>query len=304
MLSGQSFQKGRCYALAFFLCGAPFATAADMGRSLETSAAEVPGDDIFGFTSPSDVGKPGDHGIAIENSFRLGKRDGNYGALSTKLEYGRTLATDFWLGVSAFGSWHDMRGVSSIGADLSRVQFDGFSTEIAYRFMPRSDRHPFAATLAFEPRWARIDGNTGTQATAFSGELKLFVDAVIVPDKWFWGFNASMAPQVAQASDAGSPWVSSSSANVSTALTYQVSPFFFMGGEIRYLAAFEGALAGRLAGEALMVGPNLLYKPSEKSAINIAWTPQVAGRSASTSDTLDLDSFTRHELRLKFVQQF
>jgi hypothetical protein len=40
---------------------------------------EVPGDDIFGFTDPTDVGHPGDTTFANENDGRWGKRSGTTG---------------------------------------------------------------------------------------------------------------------------------------------------------------------------------------------------------------------------------
>ena len=47
--------------------------------------AQVSADDIFGFTSQTDVGKPGDSGFANENDGRFGKRQGTYGALNTNM---------------------------------------------------------------------------------------------------------------------------------------------------------------------------------------------------------------------------
>ena len=41
----------------------------------EEKGLEVPGGDIFGFTSPTDVGNKGDHGLALELSNRAGKRE-------------------------------------------------------------------------------------------------------------------------------------------------------------------------------------------------------------------------------------
>ena len=40
---------------------------------------QVPGDDIFGFTSPTDVGKLGDSGFVNENDGRFGKRRATHG---------------------------------------------------------------------------------------------------------------------------------------------------------------------------------------------------------------------------------
>ena len=55
---------------------------------------DVPGENIFGFTDPTDVGKPGDTGLASENTGRAGKRMGRYFTLQSKTELGRTLDVD------------------------------------------------------------------------------------------------------------------------------------------------------------------------------------------------------------------
>jgi hypothetical protein len=53
-------------------------------------APDVPGGDIFGFTSGTDVGKVGDRGIALENSGAYGIGDGRWRGLSQKLEFSGT----------------------------------------------------------------------------------------------------------------------------------------------------------------------------------------------------------------------
>ena len=77
-----------------------------------------------------------------------------------------------------------------------------------------------------------------------------------------------------------------------------------MGAEVRYLGAFDGAYLNRTLGTALFIGPNLTVKFNEKSALNIAWTPQVSGSANGIGGTFDLSNFERHQLRVKFASGF
>jgi hypothetical protein len=93
--------------------------------------------------------------------------------------------------------------------------------------------------------------------------------------------------------------------NVSTALTYAWSPALFTGVEVRVLSAFDRALLGRYAGTGVFVGPTALWKITDKTAFNVVWTPQIAGRSHLNKDRmLDLDNFERQQFRAKLVVQF
>jgi hypothetical protein len=280
--------------------------AEEAGREAPAGEApDVPGDNIFGFTDPTDVGKPGDTGIASENTGRAGKRLGRYFALQSKTELGRTLGENTWGAVSFFNSYYRIRDVPDVDRNLSRTAFDGLSFEIERRLIERSATNPFAVTVSLEPRWLRLDPVAGTRVEAFSAEAKLFVDAVVVPEKLYWAMNLNYAPATERGMDPGAKWVGSAGTNVSTALTYAWTPNVFTGGEVRFLSAFNTAFFGRYAGSGLFVGPTFLWKITDKVAFNAVWTPQVAGRSQSNKDRLlDLDNFERHQFRAKLAVQF
>jgi hypothetical protein len=87
-------------------------------------------------------------------------------------------------------------------------------------------------------------------------------------------------------------------------LAYQVSERVFIGVEARYLTAFAGAFLNDFSGHALFAGPNLLVKLSDTADLNIAWTPQIAGRATGVPARLDLDNFERHQLRVKLAVSF
>ncbi|MBM3528816.1 MAG: hypothetical protein FJX62_12055 [Alphaproteobacteria bacterium] len=264
----------------------------------------VPGGDIFGFTSPTDVGSPGDCGLAFEYSGREGKADGRYWAGTLKTQFSATIAENVAVALSPFVSHHRIRNVTGLD-DLERTRFDGISGEVSWRFLERSAANRVAATFSMEPRWARVDGTSGAGVTAYAVEFKLFVDTVLVPDRLYAALNLNYAPATQKAdNDPAAGWVRSSSTNVSGALAYQINDRWFVGAEARYLAAFEGSALDRNVGEALFFGPTMMVKLSENAAFNVVWTPQIWGRAAGVDRRLDLDNFERHQFRAKLSLGF
>src|SRR5690349_11789473 len=90
------------------------AQAADLGAKAAGAAAapapaaeapDVPGGDIFGFTSGTDVGKVGDRGLALENTGAYGARDVRWRGLSQKLEFSGTFVENWSFAASLFGNW-------------------------------------------------------------------------------------------------------------------------------------------------------------------------------------------------------
>lgn len=265
---------------------------------------EVPGDYIFGFTSPTDVGNPGDTGLANENDGRAGKRGGTYRALNAKYELGHTFAPDWWAAVSLFAAHNHARNVPDL-TDINRIAFDGLSFEIEHRIVKRTVTNPFAVAVSLEPRWGRVDSVSGLPSDVINVAFKLFVDAVLIPDQLFWGFNAIWTPQRAEDPSDRSKWLSSSAILISSAIAYQVSPKLFVGVETRYLGSFGTIFPTREVGHAVYVGPTLLWKVTDTVAFNTSFQPQIAGRSTSNLGLrLDLDNFEKAQFRTKLVVAF
>lgn len=292
------------YALAFGALSLSPAFAADIatpapGEATLAEQPQAPGDDIFGFTSPSDTGNVGEKSFSLESTTRFGKGNGLYVTPSVKIEFGYAIAENVWVALSPFVTNYRIRDVAGID-NLSRTRFDGLSSELIWRFLPRTP-YGLAASFSVEPRWAQLDGVSGLGVNALSAEFKFYIDQVIIPDQLFAALNLNYQPGAQQAFAAGSPWVSGSATNVSAGLTWQITPSLFVGAEVRYLGVFDGAYLNRTLGTALFVGPNLTVKFSEKTALNIAWTPQISGDANGIGGRLDLINFERHQLRVKFA---
>ena len=294
-----------CASLVAFSAGAPSTAHAQPPSSdrPEEKGFEVPGGDIFGFTSPTDVGNKGDSGVAFELSNRAGKREGSYWSPTLKTQFSHTLADNFAVAFSPFLTGHRIREVPDL-EDRTRVQFDGFSGEIAYRFVERSETNPVAATFSMEPRIARVDALTGERVRSYGNEFKLFVDAVLVPERLYGAINVNYAVGTQRGFGPDETWADGSGTNVSGALTYQLTDKIFMGVEGRWLTAFSGAFLDDQAGWGLFAGPTMLVKITDSAALNLVWTPQVAGRAEGVGRHLDVDNFERHQFRAKFATAF
>ena len=199
-------------------------------------------------------------------------------------------------------------GVMVTGWD--KLAFDGLSGEVMLRLVKRAPGQPVALTVAMEPRWSRIDlfNFTGHPAQFYANELKLFVD-VALTEHLFAAMNAVyvLATQKYDIPDAS--WGNASATLVSAALTARVHKAekalvegVFLGVEGRVLSAFSGLSLNRNLGNAFFAGPTLAIAFQGDRMLNIAWTPQLAGRAhpASAPGPLDLDNFERHQFRIKF----
>ncbi|MDQ8726618.1 hypothetical protein [Bradyrhizobium sp. LHD-71] len=321
---------------AFFLQGAD-ALAAD--RSIKAAPAvtmlpavcvrsepspgtpEVPGGDIFGMLSPSDIGDPCSLSYAAEITGRTGKRDGRYVATTKKSQLTYTHSQQLSFAASPFVSafqWKDVGGnhdaLKGAGAGVERsslntVDFDGVSFEASWRVLSRSLQQPLAVTLSTEPRWFRRDAITGYRADSGQVELKLFAD-IALSEHWFVAVNANYGFGTQRLKIPRAELQKGSAYGVATALTFQAwkdetaaVQAVFIGVEARYVQGFSGLTLNFRVGEALFAGPTLAIAFKGGSMLNLVWSPQLGGHAwpPSAPGPLDCDNFERHQFRIKFA---
>ena len=135
----------------------------------------------------------------------------------------------------------------------------------------------------------------------YGGELSLALDKELVKDRIFAAFNAVYDPEVSRAPGA---WVRESMLAFSVAITTQISPGIFAGGEARYMRKYDGVDLDTLSGQAFFVGPSAFWRVSKRFAISGAWSVQVAGRATDVPATLDLVKFTRQQALLRVEYNF
>ena len=246
------------------------AHGADRDKAVET-------ENIFGFTAGSDTGDANGKGLSAEATPRIGKRIGAYRALDTKTEFGFGVTDDFNMSFSALGDCHRIRNVPEFDDVGGRCAFNGFGTQVRWRFLDRS-KGPFGLTLQLEPSFARIDGGSGLAGRGVGAENKLIFDRELVPGVLFGAVNllydvARFRERNALASERGGR------PGVSAALAVQVAPKVLLGAEARYQRTYEGLSLSRYSGDAFFVGPTL-FAQSGNVWLSAAWNVQVAGREA------------------------
>ena len=275
----------------------------DNGKG-DGNVPEVPGDDIFGFTSATDVGDKGDLGFANElNGFR-GKRDGSYQVLSNKMELGYTFAENWWIAGSAFISNHRIHGVTDLNdRDATSVRrHQRRDSSIVSLSAAQPIRSRSRSRSSRSGAWIDVADGTGVRTDGYGAAFKVYTDAVIVPDKIFWAANFVWAPFRQQPPEDRSIWLEGSGTSLSTALTFQPFKDLFVGAEVRQLVNYGGTRFNERIGYAYYLGPTLLWKITDKIAFNATWQPQIAGRSLDNPDLrYDLDNFERAQFRFKLA---
>lgn len=280
----------------------------------------LPGGYVFGFTDPTDSGNPCALDFASENDSRWSKRDGQYFALTSKNEisYGavRNVALSFAI-FTTYERWSNVTAVQDTlasqgnGVSIDRfnqANIDGLSGEVFVRMLTRGPRQPVAVAVAVEPRWSRFDRVTGYRAEGYGAEFKFLMDAVLT-ERVFAALNLNYGLGVQRFAVPNSSWTRGSAINMSAAAVAQLHAVerqliegVFLGVEGRYRSLFSGLALARTTGNAFTVGPTFAISFPGERIVNIAWSPQLAGkaRPAAAPGALNLDNFERHEFRLKY----
>jgi hypothetical protein len=255
---------------------------------------------LFGFTIGSDIGHVGHREIFIDTTSRFGKRVGSYGASTSRVEAGFTPFANFHIAIGTAGSLHKIIGVPGLD-DRHRFAFEAVSFEARTLLIDRN-KGPLGLAVVVEPHIAFVEEVSGQSVRKQAVEFKLVADKELVKDRLFGALNVLFEPERVRASGITE---TESTFGVSGALAVRVATNVFIGGEVRYLHKYEGALLNEYAGNATFVGPTLFAKINEKGFLSAAWSVQVAGGSVDTPGArLDLDHFTRHQVKLKAGFEF
>lgn len=257
-------------------------------------------ENIFGYTLGTDTGETGEKEVTFTLDGRLGKRAGTYTAYAGEAEFEYALTDDLKLSAGGVLNGFDISRVPGFD-DRSGGGFGGAFIEVKYRFLDHRTA-PFGLSLSIEPEWARYDEASGEAGTAYGIEFRLAADASLAGDFLFAAVNLVYAPEWERETEDGLGfWSAGSGLELSGAVTAQVAKDLFLGGEIRYLAAYDGATLGDRTGWGLFLGPTLYAQVTRDLYVKAAWSIQVAGSADGLWNTssLDLMNFERQQGRLQ-----
>ena len=256
---------------------------------------------LFGFTEGADIGKRGERELETETIGRFGKSAGSYAGLTQNNEAKIVPVDNLRLGAKATIAYFDISGVPGL-ADRGRAALQGILFEARYTLLERN-RYPFALTVIAEPRWSRVDDTGGEPITGFGGLLTVAMDRELIAGRLFGAFN------VLYDSEASHFHISiirhyQSRIGMSAGLSARVQPAFFVGGEIRYLRAYDGLALDAFSGQAVFAGPTMYLQLSKRLAMSAAWNRQIFGRSTAGGGTMDLTHFERQQAKIRVNLNF
>ncbi len=314
MVVGAGMRRAILATLGALAMAAP-AWSADVGRPLASAApSDLTGpDDAHGFLDGTGVGSRGDRGLTSETTGRLGKSDGTFTALHSKLEAAWTPVDRLQVSGAVWAGYHNIRNNIIPGyPDHNRFAFDGLAGQVRYQLRERgSAAFDPGLTVGLELRWGRFSDGLGLPAERFAATFKVAADAALVGDRLYGALNLNIGPGTER--PRGLPgYVNDSGLEIGGALAWRVSEggSTFVGGNVRYVAAFGGAFLNEWGGHAVLVGPTFFHKfgdiGSFKDAyVSLAWNAQVYGRAAGgVTGNLDLVNFERHQVRVKLGANF
>ena len=272
-----------------------FAMALVTGLTGTNGARAADTEHLFGFTTGADVGKVGERELETELTGRSGKHAGSYSAINQTFEAKITPFENLRISAAMAVAYFDVSGVPGL-MDRRQIAPQGFMVEARYRLLS-SERGPFSLTIIAAPRWDRTDEISGAAINGYGGTLTVAMDKAIIANRLFGAVNVLYDTEAANV-PATNSWQHDSRFGASAALSTQVQSGFFIGGEVRYLRAFDGTGLDRFAGHAVFAGPTMYYQLSPQLVLSGAWSFQVAGQTAS-GGALDLIHFERHQAKLR-----
>lgn len=263
-------------------------------------AEDIETEHLFGFTTGTSVNDAGEREIESEITDRFGKQAGSYNALSQTYEAKITPVDNFRIGAATALAYYGISGVPDL-ADRQQTALRGLSFEARYRLID-NQRGPFSLTIIAEPRWDRLDDIGGDATNGYGGTLTVALDKELIANRLFGAVNLLYDTEAAHLIVADT-WQHDSRTGISAALSTQIRPALFVGGEVRYLRAYDGLGLDRFAGQAVFAGPTMYYRISKSFAVSAAWNVQAFGQTTLGS-ALDLTHFERQQALVRFNYMF
>jgi hypothetical protein len=253
---------------------------------------------IFGFTEGSDVGNKGEWSFFHDSIIRAAGQTSGFAAWDGATGAGYSLTNRTVIGAAVTSSFQRYAAPSNMMGEIrsSESHSVGALASLKYQVF-RRDESPAGLAIQISPYWQQSKSSPIGHDT-IGTEFRLIADRTLVAERWFAAANLVYLPQHNAYAD-GSV-VRESTLEISGAVSHRLWGDLFVGGEVRHLAKFQGYSIERFAGRALYLGPTLFTAVGEQGYFGVAWSMQVAGSARITAaPQLDLESFERHQFRLK-----
>ncbi|MDC7785834.1 hypothetical protein PQJ75_23080 [Rhodoplanes sp. TEM] len=282
---------------------AAYASATEAAAAAKAGAHDHGGDDhvdtehIFGFTMGSDIGEKGEVELEMETTGGFGKRHGTYWTISTLSLVKYTVTDSFRVAPGVIFGGSKVKNVPGFD-DRQQASVEGAVFEMRYKVLDRAVA-PFGLTLHVQPGWNRVDEATGLRVESYGSEFAALFDKEILPNRLWAAVNLWYGTGASR-DIATSEWSHDSDVAIYGAVATRVAPNLILGGELRYLRAYEGMGLDRLKGEALYLGPTFSWHIARNAGLSGTVGFQVAGKAVGDAASLDLENFERMQAMLRF----
>jgi len=316
------------------------AHAADLpGRVLKPTPPPAPSaacketsglaNDVFGFTTGSDVNDLGALSGSVEYNGNYGGRFGRVAGhlVKAQLSYSPLLCLE--IGPTIYGSSLSSGG-STFGLDFRQY---GGTVEVKYKLLGRAT-HGVGLTITTEPgvfnrRYSTFSTAAGfptfidplgnalrPSGTVASNLARVLVDFELVKDKLFGAINlehsAVWDDPVSQFNGARvKDYAKFSNINIRAALSYKLTDSLFVGVEGSHQRAYLGTFANRDLGNAWFAGPNFYWQATDKLFVTGSYNFQFAGKTETQflpagvrGGAYDLFNFNRHLAKVEVGYSF
>jgi hypothetical protein len=261
--------------------------------------ADVDSEHMFGFTEGTDIGTPFLPEGELEMVGRLGRSEGNYSATSLTASLKYPLSEHFRVAPSITFTRFDISGLTGF-EDRNVIGLERLGLEFRWRPFDR-ETSVFGLTFVATPFVGFIDEVTGAAGDSWGGIFIAAADRALIPDRLF--IAANFVYDFGRARDyATGLIVDGSEMGLAVAATARIGEGFYLGGEVRYLRAFDSMAFGSLVGQAVYVGPTFYAMLGRGASLSGAWNVQAWGQATGLDPGLDLSVFERNmfKIRLSF----
>ena len=261
--------------------------------------ADVDSEHMFGFTEGTDIGTPFLPEGELEMVGRLGRSEGNYSATSLTASLKYPLSEHFRVAPSITFTRFDISGLTGF-EDRNVIGLERLALEFRWRPFDR-ETSVFGLTFVATPFVGFIDEVTGAAGDSWGGIFIAAADRALIPDRLF--VAANFVYDFGRARDyATGLIVDGSEMGLAVAATARIGEGFYLGGEVRYLRAFDSMAFGSLVGQAVYVGPTFYAMLGRGASLSGAWNVQAWGQATGLDPGLDLSVFERNmfKIRLSF----
>ena len=260
--------------------------------------ADVDSEHMFGFTEGTDIGAAFQPEGEFEVVGRLGRTDGTYSALSATASLKYPLSNSFRLAPAITFTRFDIAGVPGF-ENRNVIGLERLALEFRWRPFDRKNSL-FGLTFVATPFVGFIDELTGKPGDSWGGTFIAAADRALIPDRLFAALNLTY--DLGRARDYATGLIEDGSElGFSAAATTRLMGGIYLGGEVRYLRAFDRLAFGNLVSQAVYVGPTFYVGLGPGASLSGAWNIQAWGRTSGSDPAFDTAVFERQMFKVRLA---